>query len=357
MGNTRIRLTPGSNRCKKLTVLQLDAVDRDIHRRDINFFVATGYKVVIAGDISPMVPDVTKKGAQWTVIVKRQGKRTKRAVGSLQLDRHVHRDPKAGRNRPLQGVGLDDRAACLIREQIHRVRGMVPEQMVGPAAGVAKRVHIGATEEEGLHVQMLERELARNNSPMDPLVARIESAGMPNHGDETCALLQREYGTGVCQLIGERNLDLYMFACPQALHCLRSMHLGRRTQNDRIEARQREALGKLGRAMPDPEALCHQPRWLELATDERHHLDPIDLLNRLEVLDPECPGTCQRNFQWFRLHGFNSGCPRLRAGSSGQYRRIGLSTSNCCCLRGVVAIQGMKSTSSPSSGIWSFRLG
>jgi predicted porin len=42
-----------------------------------------------------------------------------------------------------------------------------------------------------------------------------------------------------------------------------------------------------------------------------------------------------------------------------QYSRIGshLSTSSFCCSSGVVAMCGMKSTSRPSSGMWSFRLG
>src|ERR1700688_2186378 len=40
-----------------------------------------------------------------------------------------------------------------------------------------------------------------------------------------------------------------------------------------------------------------------------------------------------------------------------QYSCIGLSTSSWCCSSGVVAMFGIKSTSKPSSGMWSFRLG
>src|SRR6478735_5473176 len=43
--------------------------------------------------------------------------------------------------------------------------------------------------------------------------------------------------------------------------------------------------------------------------------------------------------------------------SSGQYRRVGLSTSSLRCSSAVVAICGMKSTSRPSSGMWSLRFG
>src|SRR6185369_9917062 len=54
------------------------------------------------------------------------------------------------------------------------------------------------------------------------------------------------------------------------------------------------------------------------------------------------------------LVGFVQGHQRF---SSGQYNRIGLSTSSFFCSSGVVAMCGMKSTSSPSSGMWSFRFG
>src|SRR5664279_905139 len=47
---------------------------------------------------------------------------------------------------------------------------------------------------------------------------------------------------------------------------------------------------------------------------------------------------------------------RHQAGS-GQYRRIGLSTRSLCCNAAVVAMCAMKSTSRPSSGMWSFRFG
>ena len=40
-----------------------------------------------------------------------------------------------------------------------------------------------------------------------------------------------------------------------------------------------------------------------------------------------------------------------------QYRRIGLSTSSLRCSSGVAAMCGMKSTSRPSSGMWSLRFG
>ena len=48
----------------------------------------------------------------------------------------------------------------LVGEQVDGVRGVVPQQVVGPAARLAERVHVGAAEEVGLHVHLLDVELA-----------------------------------------------------------------------------------------------------------------------------------------------------------------------------------------------------
>jgi hypothetical protein len=68
--------------------------------------------------------------------------------------------PSVRVDRALHGVGLHDGAAGLVGEQVHRVRGVVPQQVVGPAARLAQRVHVGAAEEVGLHVHLLDVELA-----------------------------------------------------------------------------------------------------------------------------------------------------------------------------------------------------
>ena len=88
---------------------------------------------------------------------ERQG--ADRAAFALQLDRHVHRDAEFGMLRPLHRVGADD-PARLIGEQIDRVRGVVPQQVVGPAARLALGVHVLAAEEIGLDVHLLDVEFA-----------------------------------------------------------------------------------------------------------------------------------------------------------------------------------------------------
>ena len=69
--------------------------------------------------------------------------------------------PSVGMDRPLDRVGLHDRRAGLIGEQVDRMRGVVPEQVVGPRARLAERVHVGAAEEVGLHVHLLDMEFVR----------------------------------------------------------------------------------------------------------------------------------------------------------------------------------------------------
>jgi hypothetical protein len=40
-------------------------------------------------------------------------------------------------DRPLHGVAIADRLAGLVLKEVDRVGGVVPEQMVGPAARIA----------------------------------------------------------------------------------------------------------------------------------------------------------------------------------------------------------------------------
>ncbi len=76
-------------------------------------------------------------------------------------------------DRPLHGVGLHDLRARLIGEQIDGVRGVMPQQMVGPGARLSQRVHVGAAEEIGLHVHLLDVELAGD----DALAHDIDGSG------------------------------------------------------------------------------------------------------------------------------------------------------------------------------------
>ena len=63
-------------------------------------------------------------------------------------------------DRPLHRVAVGNGFAGLILEQVDGVRGMVPQQMIGPAARIAGGVDVLAPEEIGLHVHLLDFQLA-----------------------------------------------------------------------------------------------------------------------------------------------------------------------------------------------------
>ena len=114
--------------------------------------------------------------------------------------------------RPLQRMGGHDRAPGLIGEQIDRVGGVVPEQMVGPTARLAERVRVGAPEEVRLHVHLLDRVVAGLDPLVHPLMTRIEAAGVAAHRDEAGLLLDRHDRFTVGQVVAQRDLDLHVLA-------------------------------------------------------------------------------------------------------------------------------------------------
>ena len=61
--------------------------------------------------------------------------------------------------RPLDRV-CDRRAPRLVLEEVDGVCRVVPQQVVRPGARLAERVHVAAAEEIGLHVHLLDAQLA-----------------------------------------------------------------------------------------------------------------------------------------------------------------------------------------------------
>src|SRR3546814_12776165 len=70
----------------------------------------------------------------------------------------------------------------LIGEQVHRVRGMMPQQMVGPGSRLPLGVDVLASEEIRLDVHLLEVELASADLALELLVRRVEPAGGDRNG-------------------------------------------------------------------------------------------------------------------------------------------------------------------------------
>jgi hypothetical protein len=78
-----------------------------------------------------------------------------------------------------------------------------------------------------------------------------------------------------------------VLAGAQAGQRLRGVHLRRRAQDDGVHLLQRQALGQVGGDMADAVFRGHFLRLVELAADERHHLDAVDQPDRVQVLGSE----------------------------------------------------------------------
>ena len=83
-------------------------------------------------------------------------------------------------DRAFDGVGRHD-APCLIGEEIDRMRGVVPQQMVRPRTRLALGVDVAAAEEIGLHIHLLDVEFASGNAVVHILVAGVKATGMADH--------------------------------------------------------------------------------------------------------------------------------------------------------------------------------
>src|SRR5690606_19516505 len=99
-------------------------------------------------------------------------------------DGHIHRDAEFRMDRPLKSIDFLRHPARLILEQINRMAGVMPQQMIGPAPRFAERIGIGATEKIRLYIELLKCQLPGLDPVVDPLVARVEAADMTGHRNE-----------------------------------------------------------------------------------------------------------------------------------------------------------------------------
>ena len=72
--------------------------------------------------------------------------------------------------RPLHAIDLDNFFACLVLEQIHGVRGMVPQQMISPGTRLTGSIDVLASEKKRLHVHLLNSEFSSSDFVVDPLM-------------------------------------------------------------------------------------------------------------------------------------------------------------------------------------------
>ena len=145
--------------------------------------------------------------------------------------------PSVGCFGPCSAKACDSVLAGLIGEQIHGVAGVVPQQMIGPAARLAERVGVGAAEEVGLHVHLQDLQFAGQDAFVDPLMTGIEAARMAGHGDDAGFPLHAHQPFGVGERVGHGDFDHDVLAGAHALLALRRVHLRRRASGSRHPGR------------------------------------------------------------------------------------------------------------------------
>src|SRR5215472_4697659 len=285
LGEAAVRLALFLDRGDELAVLELDAVHRHVDLGDVDLVVLAVAQVVVKGLVGAIVADVAEERAERPVIVERQRQGENGAGRHLGDDAHVHRDVELGMDRPLHGVAVGDGLAALVLKEIDRMGGVVPQEMVGPAARIAGRVDVPAAKEVGLHVHLLDLELALLDLLVDVLVARVEPPHMAAHGGDAGLLGDLHQVLGVLDAVGDRNLDQHVLARTHHLLALAEMHLGRRGEDHRVGAL--DAFRQLAGVVRNTVFLGDLGGSVLVAANERGHLDFGNALERVEMLLPE----------------------------------------------------------------------
>ncbi len=271
----------------ELAVLELDAVHGDIDLGDVDLVVLAVAQVVVERLVGAVVADIAEERAERPVIVEGERQCEDRARGHLGDDAHVHRDVQLRMDRPLHRVAIRDRLPGLVLEQVDGVGRMVPEQMVGPAARIAGGVDVLPAEEIGLHVHLLDGELALHDALVHPLVAGIEAPHVAAHGDHAGLLGDLHQIFGILDAVGDRNLHQHVLAGAHHLLALAEVHLGGRGEDDRVGAL--DALGEVAGKVRHAVFLGDLGGRILVAADERRHFDAGNAFERVEMFLAEGP--------------------------------------------------------------------
>ncbi len=164
---------------------------------------------------------------------------------------------------------------------------MMPQQMVGPAPGIAGSIHVLAAEEIGLHVHLLDRQLAFLDALVNPLVAGIEAAHVPAHRDHAGLLGDPHQALGILDAVGYRNLDQHVLARTHDLLALAEVHLRRRGEDHRVGAL--DAFREITRMMRDAVFSGDLGSRILIAPNEGSDLHFGNALERVEMLLAEGP--------------------------------------------------------------------
>ena len=203
--------------------------------------------------------------------------------------------------RPLQRIGGDDRAPGLVGEQVDGVRGVVPEQVVGPDARLAERVDVGAAEEVRLHVHLLDRELAGLDPLVHPLVARVEAARVADHADEAGLLLRPRATASASAQLSASGISTCT-CLPARMHSdgLLGVQRRRRGTGSTASTSPSARAPRPGRSVADGDAVFvgDRPRPARaFAPTIGDDLDTVDVAQRVEVLAAERAGAGEGDAQ------------------------------------------------------------
>ena len=190
-------------------------------------------------------------------------------------------------DRTLQSEGFGRDLAGLVLEKVHGVAGMVPEEVVRPAAGLAESVHVGSAEEVGLYIQLLQLQLPGLKPAVQQLVTGIEAASVPTHGDEAGFPLGGYYQFGVRQGICDGDFHHDMFTRTHHLNGLSGMDRRWRCQDDGFNVGPRQALFQTNRPVPNTKFLRNSFRIGSHAPGQRDYFHAINFCQGFQVLHTE----------------------------------------------------------------------
>ena len=203
LGDAGVRLAAFADYVNELPVLELDAVHRDVDGGHVYRLVVAGEQIVVAGDVRAGVADVAEERPERPLVVERQRQRAdgEASAFSSWIDMSITM-PRTGWIGPWRTLASTTMppvwywnrstvcaAWCRSRWSV-QLRGS-PRALVF----VRRKKYVS-------HLQLLDRQLAGLDPPVDPLVAGVEPAGVTAHRREARATGRRRpppLGEGVAQ--------------------------------------------------------------------------------------------------------------------------------------------------------------
>ena len=193
--------------------------------------------------------------------------------------------------RTLHGVNVRRDLTGLVLEEIHRVAGVVPQQVVGPAPGLAEGVRVRATEEERLAHQMLKAKLPGLDPVVHPLVARVEAPDMVRHRHQAGFALHLGHPFRTRERVGHRDLDQHVLAGAHRLLGLVGVDRSRRREDGRFDSRLRQGVRKIRRPVRNAVPGGRRLRVLGHAARNGHDVHTVDSCQRIQMLVGKGPFT------------------------------------------------------------------